>query len=255
MKLALLIFLACIWAAPSSAQQSVNSLCRELSTYMPITGVDFNPGASEVPATLNAVQDPVYGSISIPVEIDLAEHFNLPNLKMTPGMDLKPDVANIEINRDGSVFYNGQEISANIQRLCGTPVPMEKDVVSRPNPPPVKAKPKPKPRPKPQPKPQPKLKPAPKPKAEVKPAPVPVLEPAVKKSSVKVFNGPKTVIADEPKIKSEPKMIIRREVKAAKPKTKAENAIDVEVLNAQDNKDEVINGDGDDDSILEGQYP
>jgi len=234
MRIAFIVLLLCGWAGFAHAQQDIEGLCERISQFVPIDGVEFNPNAAEVPADINRVQDPVLGSISIPVEIDLVEYFDRADLRFIPGLDLEPDIANIEVNQDGSVYYNGQEISADIKRTCGTPVPEVKDVIV--------SKPKPKP------------KPAPKSKSE---KPVEVIaetdaaKPAPKKSSVSVFNGPKSVIASVPEIKALDKPVAAFE----KPKPVDENAIDVEVLKAQDNEDETIIGDNDDDSILEGQYP
>jgi len=169
----------------------------------------------------------------------LVEYFDRPDLRVAPGLNLEPEVSNIQINQDGSVFYNGQEITRDIKRTCGTPVPASKDPseASALAPKPAEAPPKPKVKPKPQ------VKPQVKPKIETQPAP--------KKSSVSVFNGPKEVISDAPELIAEESV--------EKPLEKApvvdDNSIDVEDLNAQDNKDDTIKGDSDDDSIIEGQYP
>jgi len=242
MRYALAVLMMCLWTLPSHAQQSIESLCEELSNYMPIDGVEFNPGATEVPADINRIQDPLFGSISIPVEIDLVEYFDRPELQMVQGLNLEPDVANIEINQDGSVYYNGQEITDDIQRRCGTPVPAVKEMPAKPAPPATKPKTA-----APKPKAKPKIKPKVKPKA------------APKKSSVKVFNGPNAVITDRSEVAVEKvlEQSAQKEPKKAskKPTVVDDNSIDVEDLNAQDNKDETINGDSDDDGILEGQYP
>ena len=215
MKLVFSVLLVCLWAVPAYAQQSMKELCRQLSTYIPIDVVEFNPGATEVPVGLNAVQDAEFGSISIPVEIDLVEYFDRPDLQMVQGLDLKPDVASIQINQDGSVFYNGQEISDDIKSACGAPVPKVENVVK---PEPVRSKPTPKPTPKPVPKPK-------------------------KKSSVRVINGPKDVIVSEP-------VTVEKKVVPQEPVKEDKNPIDVKALETQNNTDN-----DDDETLIEGQYP
>ena len=205
MRLVVFTLLVCIWTFPSMAQQSMHSLCQELSTYIPIDGVEFNPRAAEVPVDLNAVQDPVYGSIHVPVEIDLAEYFDRPDLRVVPGLNLEPDVSDIIVNQDGSVFYNGQEISANIRRTCGASGSA------------ISAKPKPKAKPK-------------------------AAKPKPKKSSVRVFNGPKAVITEkrevQPEKPAETAPVTEKKKEPEKPETKAQNVIDVEELETQNNTDD-----------------
>ena len=236
MRLFLFILPMCMYASLAYAQQTISSLCSELSPYLPIENARY-VSDSDVPADLNAVQEPILGTVSIPIEIDLIDYFDRPDLRMTPGLNLEPDIAYIEVNQDGSIYYNGQEISADIQRTCGTPVPVVTDIVEEPLPPPIpKLQPPP---------PKPKVKPAIKkqPKQDVPKTP--------KKSSVRVFNGPKSIIGEEPKLFDD----VPTKKEPEKPAQNKDNSIDVEELNAQDNKDETINGDSDDDSILEGQYP
>lgn len=253
MRLFLAAFLMCFFADGAYAQekQTVDTLCRAIGAHVPIEGVEYKGGVDHrgravVPADLNAIERPVPDSISIPVEIDLVELFDRQDLVFLPGFELEPDISNIEINRDGAIFFNGQNITSNVQRTCGTPVP---DAVGEI---------------------VPQVAPSQKP---VKPSKKPVVSP--KKSSVKVFNGPKAVIVSEPEVEQviesapevkdspEADVVEQGSVAAVKPpvdvRKKAEpideNAIDVEVLKAQDIKDEAIKGDGIDDSILEGQYP
>lgn len=215
MKLILTVFLACLLGCLAHAQENSEDFCKRMVQHVPIDNTKYQKD-SEVPTDLNAVEDPVLDSISIPVEIDLVEFFDRPDLRAVPGLNLEPDIANVEVNQDGSVFYNGQEISQDIQRLCGTPVPEDRNVIQ-----PKAASTEPKPA---------AVVSTPKPKLK------PKLQPKDKKSSVKVFNGPKPIIADVPEIKPE------------KQKSEDQNAIDVEALDAQKNTD-------DDDTIIEGQYP
>jgi len=216
MKLFLFVLVLCFCSFSAKAQHEHIDFCKQVAEFVPIENSKYTDG-DIVPADLNALENPLDSSISIPVDINLAEYFNRPELGSIPGLNLEPEIANIEVNQDGSVFYNGQEISQDIQRLCGTSVVQEGEAVQ---PKPVEIKPKPK-----------TVAPAPKPIVKPKAA----LKPIEKKSSVRVFNGPKTVIADQPVIEPEKQM------------AESENAIDVDALDAQKNTE--------DDAIIEGQYP
>ncbi|MFK7839665.1 MAG: hypothetical protein AB8B83_04985 [Bdellovibrionales bacterium] len=201
---------------PVFAQQTVNTLCQQLSQYIPIDTVEFNPGFSDVPADIQRIQDPVLGSISIPIEIDLVEFFDNPELKNLPGFLLEPEVSNIEINQDGAVFYNGQEISEDIQRVCGSSDNSGVQEIAKP-----------------------KRKPSKKSSVRI-----------TNGSAVVISNTPENSVKEKvpfPALK--PKAIID------KSKARSENSIDVEVLKAQDNEGETVIESSDKDLILEGQYP
>ena len=217
-----LLFVIFAFAFPAYAQQSIESLCQDLAVYVPIDGVEYDPGATDIPADLNSVQDVGTGSITIPVEIDLAEYFDRPELQTnSPGLLLRPQISDIVVNQDGSIFYNGQEISQDVLTACGSGDEGSEEkpvVVSKPK---------------------------------------PSVQPSAVKSRVRVTNGDEVVISGgtdavkaEGQLKSEKGIIPLR-----KPARESDNSIDVEVLNAQDNTDQTDRVIDDQESILEGQYP
>ena len=136
MRSCIFVFLMLGWIYPAQAQQTIESLCQNLGAYVPVEDARYTPD-SEVPADLNAIHNPIFGSISIPVEIDLAEFFDRDDLRGVPGLLLRPEISNIEVNQDGSVYYNGQEITEDIQRVCGSSVTIVNDVIVEPPPPPT----------------------------------------------------------------------------------------------------------------------
>ena len=242
MRFASPLIIMCFFGPSAFAQQNIETLCEQISQYVPIDGVQYQPGAGEVPADINSVQDPLYGSISIPVELDLAQYFDRPDLRSMPGLMLEPEISNIEINQDGTVYYNGQEISQDIQRVCSrasVTVESEPIIEAAPTPPP----------PKPEVKPEQRVE---VPTVQVNSAPA-------KKSSVSVFNGDEPVILnnvnDEQSVASEPPLNLSAETVEEKAPIVDENAIDVEELKEQDSTDDAINDDSEDSRILEGQYP
>lgn len=218
MKYIAIVLLACLWGSLSYAQQTTESLCAQLAQYVSSNDVDFQVDA-DVPADLNEIETPAFDSVSIPVEIDLAEFFDRPDLRGISGLSLEPEISNIEVNQDGSIYYNGHEITADIRQACGQPVAPVKEVVKKPTPS--------------------------KPKAISKPKPKPVVSKATaeKKSSVRVFNGPKKVIVTEPEVvqKEVNKTVVQEAVKPDK------NVIDVEEIEPQNNTDN--------NDLIEGQYP
>ncbi|NCT40826.1 MAG: hypothetical protein GW778_04100 [Alphaproteobacteria bacterium] len=234
MRLCFAVVVFSVWVFPAMAQQGVDSVCERLSQFVPIDGVEFQPGATDVPVNINSIQDPVHGSISIPVDVNLAEYFDRPELRSVPGLMLEPEIANIEINQDGSVFYNGQEISADIKRICGGDVNIDKldAIISKVTAPVVS-----------EPPPKPSFK------------PVQSTMEQKKKSSVKVMSGDETVISTEAVDRVQKDVKLKPQSVPVKEEAVDENGIDVEVLKAQDSTDGVINSDSEDESILEGQYP
>ena len=222
-----IFLLLCLFSFPAFADQPLEDLCDNLSAYVPIDGVEYAPGATEVPVDLNSIQDAGTGSISIPVEIDLGEYFNRPELSTnTPGLLLRPTISDIVVNQDGSVFYNGQEISQDIRAACGgkgrdmTKVEKPKAVVSSPK---------------------------------------PSIAPTAVKSRVKVTSGENVVISTNKSNDDDKKVpAAKTEVAITPPKKPAysyDNSVDVEPLKEQDNTDQSDPIIDNKDSILEGQYP
>ncbi len=130
-----LFLLFCLCSHHAHAQKAVKVFCQKLVKHTHIEGVE-HIGDSDVPADIKPREGPVLGSISIPVEIDLAEYFDRSDLKIVQGINFESEVTNIEINQDGSVYYNGQEISGDIETLCTQPVAQDNnDPQAQPPPP------------------------------------------------------------------------------------------------------------------------
>ncbi len=79
-----------------------------------VAGVDVR-GRGVVPADLNAVESPILDPVRIPVKAGIE----------IDGLVVEPEVASVEIYQDGRVMYNGQDISSQVKRTCGTEVVVE----------------------------------------------------------------------------------------------------------------------------------
>jgi len=86
------------------------------AAYQP--GVDVN-GNAVVPVDINAT--PQSQSIIIPIEIDLAERFDIPDLGET-------QVSTAEIQPDGRVMFAQNDVTGKIHDWCGTPIPEDLDI-------------------------------------------------------------------------------------------------------------------------------
>lgn len=100
----------------------VKTLCKTIQPYTPqqgIAGADYVPGVDVhgkpvAPADLSGGM-PAMNPVVIPVEINLAQRFGLvlPN-----GVEMKPEIARIEIFQDGRILYNGADVSQRIHSTC-----------------------------------------------------------------------------------------------------------------------------------------
>lgn len=78
--------------------------------YVP--GVDVH-GNAVVPADLNGGID--FPPVVIPITVDLAQRFGI---SLPAGVELKPDVGQMEIFQDGRILFNGRDISEKIRTYC-----------------------------------------------------------------------------------------------------------------------------------------
>lgn len=130
-------------------------LCRRTGVaYIPGKDVEYRPGVDVkgkpvVPADLsgspqiNVLSYP----IPIPIELDILERFNL---DVPIGIIAKPEIAGIFLHEDGSVTYNGTQITDKIEEFCidnfiiegpkatGKPVDIIRHNQTEPKPPPQK---------------------------------------------------------------------------------------------------------------------
>lgn len=122
MRLRAFIPVLCVLVFPTSvmAQNDAKQMCKAIQSvtaeYTP--GVDVK-GNAVTPADLNdsVIETPVLQPVTIPVEIDVIERFEL-EIPPESGIELKPRVADITIYPDGKVEYNGQEITQRSAFVC-----------------------------------------------------------------------------------------------------------------------------------------
>lgn len=115
---------------------SADMLCRVAGGYNVPVGVNYQAGVdvhgrAVAPADLNAPK--MHGSdiVRIPVSIDLAQALRL---NVRSGVELKTTVAMVEVRPDGTVTYNGENITGDVTTLCSNmpkPKPEAPRVVKR----------------------------------------------------------------------------------------------------------------------------
>ncbi|PZP56414.1 MAG: hypothetical protein DI586_03795 [Micavibrio aeruginosavorus] len=93
-------------------------------------GVDVN-GNAVAPADINSAPQIVSSTYTeVPLNIDLAKKLNLSQ----PAV-MESNFGNLKVYNDGRVLYNGQDISSNVNSLCGrageAPVPTNVPVPPR----------------------------------------------------------------------------------------------------------------------------
>ncbi len=100
-------------------------LCQKLAQHTPSNDVNFQPGVDAqgnavAPADLNATQPIVKHFIEVPLTIDLARRMNL----SVAGAEMRANIGVLRLGtQDGSVIFNGQDITQSAKILCdgGTP--------------------------------------------------------------------------------------------------------------------------------------
>jgi hypothetical protein len=133
MKPYIITAILCLFAFPAVAQDaSFEVLCRTLPDAQAVSDVEYTPGVdvngkAVVPADINALNATVPDVINIPVTVDLVQKYSLMNMQ---GVELKPDVSNIAIHKDGRVTYNGQDISKQTYSVCAKNVEIRETVVT-----------------------------------------------------------------------------------------------------------------------------
>jgi hypothetical protein len=112
-------------AVPAIAQTvSVTTLCSQLVAHTPGEDVEFKPGVDAqgnpiTPADINAPIEAIAYPIQIPIEIDIVK---LLDLELPPGIESSTEmnaaVAFLSVEKDGRVFYNGQDVSDRVTYTC-----------------------------------------------------------------------------------------------------------------------------------------
>ena len=90
-----------------------NRLCDTIN-HVPNDDVTYKPSPNIIPADLNAVPIEI-GDVEIPLTAFLAQDLGLD----TPVSAVK--LGSVTIKENGSVIYNGKDISNNVVKLCGQP--------------------------------------------------------------------------------------------------------------------------------------
>jgi hypothetical protein len=102
------------------AQEIVlGALCQDDIDALIAKGVEYQPGVdvhseAVVPADLNDPVKTMSYPIEIPVEISLIKWMNL---NVDPALRLDPEIGRFELQEDGRITYNGQDVSDRVH-LC-----------------------------------------------------------------------------------------------------------------------------------------
>lgn len=105
--------------ADESRTTAEKRLCQQLEQYQ-TGGADYVPGVdtegNEVtPADLEQQAPAIFDPVIIPITIDLAARYSL---SLPAGTELKPELAWMEIYRDGRVLFNGEDVQGKLKAAC-----------------------------------------------------------------------------------------------------------------------------------------
>jgi hypothetical protein len=118
--LTLAIFIA--GTLQAKAQDTTSALCKILSNHTSAKGVAYESGVDVhgkpvVPADYNnGGPSMVPDVVKIPLTVDLARRLNGP---LPAGTQLETVMGNLEIRKDGTVTYNGKDMTPQANVLCG----------------------------------------------------------------------------------------------------------------------------------------
>lgn len=116
----LLVQLVFVYGPTSFAQEIVlGTLCQDDIDALIAKGVEYQPGVdvngdAVAPADLNQPVKVLSYPIEIPVEISLIKWMNL---NVDPALRLDPEIGRFELQKDGRITYNGQDVSDRVH-LC-----------------------------------------------------------------------------------------------------------------------------------------
>ncbi|MBK9585074.1 MAG: hypothetical protein KA099_10920 [Alphaproteobacteria bacterium] len=122
-KYVVLFSLFCLSGVHAYAEEaetiSENNPCKELE-QLQTGGADYVPGVdvdgnAVAPADLEQQVPAVFDPVIIPITVDLAERYGL---TLPAGVELKPEVAWMEIYRDGRVLFNGEDVQGRVKTAC-----------------------------------------------------------------------------------------------------------------------------------------
>ncbi len=117
----LLLFLANASVAQAEGLSASALLCKELAQPGKVAGAAYVPGvdvygrkvASADVGTDNQVMP--LQVLRIPIDVDLAQRFHL---ALPSGVELKPTLGMMNISQDGTVDFNGQDITQQAGAFC-----------------------------------------------------------------------------------------------------------------------------------------
>ena len=107
-------------ATPAWADDTLPPECRMLPEHKAQAGVAYQPGVdvngkAVVPADINAAPIAVPEKIVMPLTIQMAQLLQNNNVQ---GLNLESTLGFIEIEQNGRVIYDGQDITSQVYVLC-----------------------------------------------------------------------------------------------------------------------------------------
>lgn len=117
------IFLVSLFLSfPAFAQETLPPECRLLKEHKPSADVAYQGGVdvhgkAVVPADVNAAPMGAGSqTLVVPLSVDLAKRLQNHSIQ---GLDMTGTLGFIEIEPDGRVLYNGQDLTGQVHVLCG----------------------------------------------------------------------------------------------------------------------------------------
>lgn len=111
-----------MWLPAMVHAQTISSITSLCTVFGGHKGANYVPGVNAkgkavTPADLNSNFSKSIFPIEIPIEVNLAERFDL---DAANGFDLEPVVANLTVHEDGRIMYGEQELTDQATELCDT---------------------------------------------------------------------------------------------------------------------------------------
>ncbi len=119
----ILVFISIVLFSVSANAETLPPECRFIKKHKVAADVAYVPGVdvsgnAVVPADINAAPIQLPEVIRVPLTVDLIERVRNYSGQFT-GVQAEADLGLLEIHRDGRVFFNGQDWSADIYAACG----------------------------------------------------------------------------------------------------------------------------------------
>jgi hypothetical protein len=119
---AFFVLLLCPFSAQAQTDGERSFLCHRAVAYQPAVGVAFQPGVDVngkpvAPADANPDVIILPPTVQVPITIDLAQWLQL---DLPQGTRMESVMGFAEVDKDGKVMWNGQDISQNVTAACST---------------------------------------------------------------------------------------------------------------------------------------